>query len=104
MKYKPPISFRGAPGGIMDRAASPRDDSAANSTYTSFFYTHRSTAIDLGLLPDANRLRAVLDFFNRTDLAGGLSEGVLSDAFEIRSMVVDPIVYDEALFGPKPFQ
>ncbi len=86
----------------MDKAASPRDDAVGNSTYTSFFYTHNATTVPLELLPDANRLRGILDFFNRTDLAGSLGQGALSDAFEIRSMVIEPIVYDEALFGPRP--
>lgn len=97
------FSFRGAPGGTMDRAASPRDDSVGNSSYTSFFYTHHSTDIDLSLLPTgADQLRAVLEFFNRTDLAGALGEGILSDPFEIRSMAVHRIVYDSATFGARP--
>ena len=74
----------------------------ANSTYTSFFYTHHSTDIDLSILPNADRLRAVLEFFNRTDLAGALGEGILSDPFDVRSMAIHRITYDEAIFGPRP--
>ena len=60
------------------------------------------TDVDLAQIPDANRLRGVLDFFNRTDLAGGLNPGELSDPFQIRSMAIHRIVYDEATLGPKP--
>ena len=49
-------------------------------------------------------LRAVLDFFNRTDLAGEIGEGALSDRFDIRSMAVHRITYDEGVFGPRPME
>lgn len=82
---------RGDPDKFLDFAAAPHAVSETGDVaqkYTSFFWTHHST--DATTLPDANRLRAIADFFNRSDIAGALDDGK-SDRFEVRSFIVERI-------------
>lgn len=74
---------RGAPGGPMDGAGSPRLEPAE---YESYFYSHNAT---LSTTPDANRLRPLGIFFNTGTIAG---DGTGGDAFFVEGLAVDRLV------------
>lgn len=74
---------RGAPGGAMDRAASPR---LTSTEYETYFFSQNATT---SLTPDAGRLRPLCIFFNTTDLFG---DGTGGDAFVVESLAVDRLV------------
>ena len=81
---------RGAPGGLQDAAASPAliaNTGGVAQDYISLFYGHKATTIDPMLIPDAQRLRGTLQFFNRTDIGAGTigSDPLVVELWEINT-------------------
>lgn len=76
-------STRSAPGAPLDRAASPRLTSA---TYRAYWFSHNTTIADPIALPDVDRFRPFLQFFNRADLGGVDPSG--GDALVVESLRV----------------
>lgn len=71
---------RGAPGGAMDRVASPK---LAAAEYEAYFFSQNAT---LSMTPNANRLRPLVIFFNTGNQAG---EGTGGDATIVNTLEVD---------------
>jgi hypothetical protein len=88
------FTTRGAPGGALDRAASPRSlaDGGVVSEYVSYLYSQAATLVDTGLLPDADRLRGFLDVFNFDAIgASGAIGPSGDDPFTIEYFVLEQV-------------
>lgn len=74
---------RGAIGGPMQFAGSPRLEPA---TYEAYFYSHNATD---SITPDAGHLRPLAFFFNTNEIAG---IGTGSDPFVVSTLEVDRMI------------
>lgn len=83
------FTTRGGPG-YFAAAASPRLVSTAGGVqpYIGFFHGHHVTAVDLNVLPNANRLRIQADFYNTAAIA---PQGFGANPFLVSGMRVDVV-------------